>query len=141
MGVYGKKYWEGNCMVCGERKQVRDIDMYVMGSEGFRSCHECEMWLIDTINTKRFECSNARKAEWLRKKSELPESVDFRDQMPPVGDQGALGASSAFAGSALVEFMSDKPLDAQPSRILEYYNTLVVFERRPGCPYDPDSQR
>ena len=37
----------GNCMICHEApKEVRHINLYIIGSEGLYACHECEMKIV-----------------------------------------------------------------------------------------------
>lgn len=40
---------KGTCMICGEDKSIRHIDLYVFGSEGLRACHDCEMKLVEFV--------------------------------------------------------------------------------------------
>ena len=37
-----EKYYTGLCMLCHDIKKVRHINLYVVGSEGFYICKECE---------------------------------------------------------------------------------------------------
>lgn len=37
-----EKYYAGLCMMCHEIEKVRHINIYVIGSEGFYICKECE---------------------------------------------------------------------------------------------------
>jgi hypothetical protein len=44
-------------MVCGQESKstntVRNIDLYIVGSEGLNICHECEMRLVQHIRDIR----------------------------------------------------------------------------------------
>jgi len=52
--------FEGTCRMCGEDLvKVRNIDLYVIGSEGLNACHDCEMLLVSYVNTIRRFCSTA----------------------------------------------------------------------------------
>lgn len=55
---------------------------------------------------------------------ELPSSVDLRDKMPPVYDQGALGSCTAQAGAAAYAYSlkHEGQFVFQPSRLFIYYN-------------------
>ena len=35
------------CMMCGCDKPTRYIDLYIIGSEGLRVCHSCEMEIVE----------------------------------------------------------------------------------------------
>ena len=37
------------CSVCKEIRNVRHIPIYVIGSEGLYTCHQCEMFIGDAI--------------------------------------------------------------------------------------------
>ena len=45
------------CMICGHRNAsnntVRNVNLYVNGSEGLDICHECEMRLVTYIRSMR----------------------------------------------------------------------------------------
>ena len=60
----------------------------------------------------------------------LPPSFSLRDQMPPVRDQGQLGACTAFATGAAFEFCLTKQkirkFKAPPSHLFLYYNGRVI---------------
>jgi len=44
------EYHDGICMMCHKAPiQVRHIDLYVMGSEGFFGCRPCEDKILDFI--------------------------------------------------------------------------------------------
>jgi C1A family cysteine protease len=63
-----------------------------------------------------------------RKASTLPQSVDLRPGCPPVYDQGDLGACTANAISAAVEFdqRKQKLQFFTPSRLFIYYNERAL---------------
>lgn len=60
--------------------------------------------------------------------SGLPSSVDLRDQMPPVYDQGSLGSCSSQSIAAAIEYERIKQglTDFVPSRLFIYYNERVM---------------
>ena len=54
----------------------------------------------------------------------LPREVDYRGKMPPIWDQGNLGACQSYAIDAIVAFI--KKLAFTPSHIFTYFNTRYV---------------
>jgi len=50
------------CNICYSEENTRNLDLYVMGSEGFCICHDCEMRLVEHI------CQMMRLATISRKK-------------------------------------------------------------------------
>jgi len=42
-----------NCNVCGVNEKTRNINIYIIGSEGCYICHECEMMVVHFINELR----------------------------------------------------------------------------------------
>ena len=59
----------------------------------------------------------------------LPDSVDLRDQCPPIYDQGQLGSCTANAIGGAIEFDQTKenlPQVFVPSRLFIYYNERVI---------------
>ena len=61
------RYIKGTCMMCLKDTEVRHINLYIIGSEGFDCCHPCEMEVIRFIRDKRTE---AGKEKLERKKRE-----------------------------------------------------------------------
>jgi C1A family cysteine protease len=53
----------------------------------------------------------------------VPTSVDLRPMCGPIRDQGALGACTAFALSAIVSYIKQK---TSPSELFIYYNERVI---------------
>lgn len=41
------------CMICSGTNEVRNIDLYIIGSEGLNVCHQCEMLIVKYINGLR----------------------------------------------------------------------------------------
>ena len=58
----------GNCTICDRLKNVRYIDLYVIGSEGTRLCHECEMLVVEFIREKKRSNAGSTLREHLQKK-------------------------------------------------------------------------
>jgi C1A family cysteine protease len=59
----------------------------------------------------------------------LPETIDLRDKMPAVYDQGDLGSCTANAISAAIQFdimKQNEPINFIPSRLFIYYNERVI---------------
>lgn len=56
----------GHCMLCDLDKDVRNIDLYILGSEGFNCCHDCEMLIVNQIRTIRSMISGAKREVMLR---------------------------------------------------------------------------
>ena len=54
------------CDICGEVRETRYIDLFVLGSEGTRLCHKCEMLVVEFIREKQRE----RQTEMIRKAKE-----------------------------------------------------------------------
>ena len=43
------------CDICGEVGETRYIDLFTIGSEGARLCHDCEMMVVEFIWEKKRE--------------------------------------------------------------------------------------
>jgi hypothetical protein len=63
-------YEEGCCMICGLSKQVRNINLYITGSEGLWACRKCEKKILRFIRAlqrhyidKRFQEIKERRRE------------------------------------------------------------------------------
>lgn len=54
----------------------------------------------------------------------LPTTVDLRDKMPPVFNQGQLGSCTANAISGAIEFLNES---YEPSRLFIYYNERLLM--------------
>lgn len=59
---------------------------------------------------------------------ELPTSIDLRNYMPPIGDQGQLGSCTAWAATAAYryEMLRQSLPDFEPSELAEYYWTRAL---------------
>ncbi len=42
-----------HCTICDELATTRYIDLYTVGSEGTRLCHDCEMLVVEFIRDKK----------------------------------------------------------------------------------------
>lgn len=63
----------------------------------------------------------------------IPQDTDFRSKMPPVWDQGQLGACQSYAADAIDQYI--KGYAFTPSHIFTYYNTRKVE----GSPISEDT--
>ncbi len=63
----------GHCMLCDLDKDIRNIDLYIIGSEGFNCCHDCEMLIVKQITTIRSMISGAKREVMLRTSRERQE--------------------------------------------------------------------
>lgn len=61
----------GRCLLCGQIKEVRYIDLYVVGSEGLYVCHDCEMEVVAAVKAIANRKSRERMEAYLAKKREL----------------------------------------------------------------------
>lgn len=43
------------CMICSSDEPARYIDFYIIGSEGLRVCHSCEMEIVEFIRNLRHD--------------------------------------------------------------------------------------
>lgn len=60
-----KERYLGRCYVCGERTQIRNIDIYVIGSEGLNICHEDEMKMVEWLQKQCHQNMDLKKAAFL----------------------------------------------------------------------------
>lgn len=60
--------FNGTCMMCLKDKEVRNIPLYIIGSEGLDICHDCEMDVVRYIRKRRTSSARVRKAEFLKKR-------------------------------------------------------------------------
>ena len=58
-----------DCMLCLEEKETRYIDLYIIGSEGLRVCHECEMKLVEYARLLRGEQAKRQMKERKKRKA------------------------------------------------------------------------
>ncbi len=59
-----------SCTICDELKTTRYIDLYVIGSEGTRLCHACEMLVVEFIRDKKRSFMGGTLRERLQKKEQ-----------------------------------------------------------------------
>jgi hypothetical protein len=50
--------------MCRHKKELRNIDLYVIGSEGLNVCHGCEMSIVEFVRDKMGEGMTAHKEAW-----------------------------------------------------------------------------
>lgn len=63
-------------------------------------------------------------ADFLKKAPVLPPDVDLRGKMPPIWDQGELGACQSYAIDAIDQYLKGYPFT--PSHIFTYYNVRSI---------------
>ncbi len=73
-------------------------------------------WIRDTPDFRDFQYKPPPR---LRRAAMLPRSVDLRENMPPIWDQGQYGSCTAHAINAAVAYV--QRLSFTPSRSLTYY--------------------
>jgi hypothetical protein len=54
------EYKPERCNICGEDKDVRWKNLYLIGSEGIYICHPCEMDLLEYLRKKSREFQRAK---------------------------------------------------------------------------------
>ena len=59
-----------SCDICGEVGETRYFDLFTIGSEGTRLCHDCEMLVVRFIQDKRHAAMARRIRERLKAKGE-----------------------------------------------------------------------
>lgn len=72
-------------------------------------------------------------SDFLKVTQKLPRNVDYRSKMPPIWDQGQLGACQSYAIDAIDQYI--KGYSYTPSHIFTYYNVRKVE----GEPADEDT--
>lgn len=60
--------YKGLCMMCHNEREVRNISLYVIGSEGLTVCHECEMEIVEYIRGVMTERTRMRIAKFKAEK-------------------------------------------------------------------------
>lgn len=60
------------CKICHSENQVRNLNLYVNGSEGIDLCQECQMRIIKYIRELQNLASIARKHGYLKAKNNIP---------------------------------------------------------------------
>ena len=58
------------CDICNEVGATRYFDLFTIGSEGTRLCHDCEMLVVEFIRYKRHAAMQNRISEHLKAKGE-----------------------------------------------------------------------
>lgn len=58
------------CIICGSEGKTRNIDLYVIGSEGLNACHSCEMKVVEFVRMLMNVGSEAKRNVYLRFKKE-----------------------------------------------------------------------
>lgn len=67
---------------------------------------------------------NDKKFSDFLKVLKVPQDTDYRSQMPPIWDQGQLGACQSYAADAIDQYI--KGYSYEPSHIFTYYNVRKV---------------
>lgn len=61
---------KGICLMYGEhREDIRNIDLYIIGSEGLNACHPCEMSLVEHVRETIRQYNNTKKDAYMRAKA------------------------------------------------------------------------
>jgi len=60
------KSYKGRCSMCLIETEVRNIDLYTNGSEGTDLCHNCEMVVVNFINSFSSRIMDARRDVYRR---------------------------------------------------------------------------
>ncbi len=68
--------FEGRCLICQFEGKVRNINLYVIGSEGLTICHDCEMMLVNFARGMLSLANRNRKVDFLSKKDKLTKTLD-----------------------------------------------------------------
>ena len=58
-------------MLCGQIKEIRNIELYVIGSEGLDVCHDCEMEVVAAVKAIANRKSLERMATYRANKQQL----------------------------------------------------------------------
>ena len=53
--------YEGRCHSCHKQTEVRQIDLYTIGSEGTTLCHSCEMEVVNFVRDMTLHNGTARR--------------------------------------------------------------------------------
>ena len=56
------------CDICNEVGETRYFDLFTIGSEGTRLCHDCEMLVVEFISDKRRSAMQNRMREHMKAK-------------------------------------------------------------------------
>lgn len=64
------KRFKGNCYLCKEDKDdIRNIDLYVIGSEGLNACHHCEMTLVEFCQARASAAIETKKQQFIKRRN------------------------------------------------------------------------
>lgn len=69
-----KKYYTGLCMLCHDIVKVRHINIYIVGSEGFYICEECENNVLLPFIRKTIRENILKKKEAFKKARDKKET-------------------------------------------------------------------
>ena len=58
------------CIICKGKGPIRNINLYVIGSEGLDVCHNCEMELVHFARSLMGMASKSFKLGWMRSREE-----------------------------------------------------------------------
>ena len=58
------------CDICNEVGETRYFDLFTIGSEGTRLCHDCEMLVVKFIQDNRNSAMQKRMREHLKAKGD-----------------------------------------------------------------------
>jgi len=56
-------YQQGTCRVCGQLNKVRNINLYITGSEGLWACRKCENTILRFIRAFQRHYTHKRLQE------------------------------------------------------------------------------
>ena len=54
---------ETYCDICNKIADTRYLDLFTIGSEGTRLCHDCEMLVVEFIRTEKYKVTKRIIAE------------------------------------------------------------------------------
>lgn len=60
------------CKICHSVENIRNIDIYIIGSEGLDICHDCEMQIVEYIRQMMRLASISRKNVYKFDNSKFP---------------------------------------------------------------------
>ena len=55
----------GICRICSSEEEIRNINLFVNGSEGINLCHFCEMSIVELIRRMQLVGAKTRKKAFL----------------------------------------------------------------------------
>lgn len=62
------KRYQGRCWMCQEPGEIRNVDLYVIGSEGLNVCHKCEMKTVEFVRQQWHVVNEQKRQEMLERK-------------------------------------------------------------------------